>query len=160
MAKSSWIDKVISGLSEGAKKDGKAKKLIELLIEDYEKTTHLESLLRVENQHLAYPNLQKEVDNVITAKKRHAGVLSNMITELGGAVPDLAKAENNIYPKGNFHEILEEESELHNVMADHVNLADDFGYSEFAEKLRDIRSEDYELIEKLERTIMRVNAEI
>lgn len=161
MAKITWIDKVIAELNHKPAGQKKAtRKIIDFLQENYETLGRLRKLLSVESKHIAYHHLRQKLEDVVVAEKRHADVIHKLLRELGGQVKAEAGENEKMFAKGNFCEVLRIFSELQNRLAEQVNVAEDYGYQQTADKLNKIKNENYHLIETIERVVMCTNAEV
>jgi len=161
MTKIAWIDNAIERLEKKSRSNGKFReKLIDFLKADYQMLRKMAQLLEVEGKHLAYDHLRKEVIDLAEVKRQQAQVVRELINELQGQVSDVSEQNDPVYAKGNFREIFAKETLVVEMLTDHANLAEDYGYAHVARQLREIKEENYRSIEQLERVIMRVNTEI
>ncbi len=155
-----WIDKLLEKLNSNPSESERGKaKLIDLLKEDVVRLQKLTRQLEVEQKHLPYEHLRMEVQEMAEQKRRSIQSLQEIIQKLGGdgTVPEL---KEEIFPRGHFKDVVSNEVELYTTLSDHANIAEDEGFSWIGEALRRIRDENYESIEKIERIIMRINAEV
>jgi rubrerythrin len=161
MKKTGWIDQVISGEMEKSKGNGKIQiKMLEDLKLDYRKITDSMNLLMNEGKNLAYPQLQSEIDQMVSEKAKHAKILESLVTQLGGKIEESKNQPVISLAKGNFKEIFSLETELNELLTEHANFAEDYGFFEISDNLRTIRNQKAQLNEQLERIIMRINTEI
>ncbi len=160
MAKIAWIDNVIEKLESGPQREeSRREEVREFLLQDYARLLEIARRLEVESAHVAYPQLRQEIMELVEKKRGFARKIQELVEELGGTVnaePDLEE----IYPQGNFREVFNAEGELYDMLTDHSNLAEDYRMFHIAKQLRDMKDENYELVEKLEQIIMRINGEI
>ena len=160
MSPIAWIDNAIEKLEKKTGRNGKLrKKLIDFLKADYRMLRKIAQLLKAEGKHLAYAHLKAEVNGLAEVKQQQADSLRELINKLEGGESKVAE-EDPVYPKGNFREVFAKEAVLQEMLGDHANLAEDYGYASIARQLREIKEENYNSIEQLERIIMRINTEI
>lgn len=161
MTKIAWIDNAIEKLGRKTESNGKFReKLIEFLKADYQMLRKMAQLLETEGNHLAYDHLRKEVLDLAQVRQQQADTVRRLMEELSGEAADVSEQDDPVYAKGNFREIFAKETLLVEMLTDHSNLAEDYGYAHIARQLREIKEENYRSIEQLERVIMRVNTEI
>jgi hypothetical protein len=161
MKKKGWIDQLISGEMKKDKGRGKIQsKMLEDLMLDYRKINDSMNLLMSERKNLAYPQLQSEIDQMVSEKAKHAKIVESLISQLGGMVEQSTKQAVTSLAKGNFKEIFSLETELNELLTEHANFAEDYGFFEISDNLRTIRNQRAQLNEQLERIIMRINTEI
>jgi hypothetical protein len=161
MKKKGWIDQLISGEMKKDKGRGKIQsKMLEDLMLDYRKINDSMNLLMSERKNLAYPQLQSEIDQMVSEKAKHAKIMESLISQLGGMVEQSTKQTVTFLAKGNFKEIFSLETELNELLTEHANFAEDYGFFEISDNLRTIRNQRAQLNEQLERIIMRINTEI
>jgi hypothetical protein len=159
MNESSWIDRLISNFADKTGSNKRTKvKILGFLEDDYLTAMHLADMITVEGARIRYPYLKEEVDQLAQKNRKFANLLKEIIMQSGGE--PVKKPSESYFPRGNFKIIFDKMSEWQNTLVGHLNFSEEYGYSEIAEQLSDIRRENYELIEKLERVIMRINTEI
>jgi FtsZ-binding cell division protein ZapB len=160
MAKIAWIDSVIEKLESGPHREASRRaEVIGFLQQDRAKLLEIARRLEVEAQHVAYPHLRDEIHQLVEKKRGFAEKLRALVEELGGRVEADPEPET-VFPRGNFRDVFNAESELYDQLTDHSNLAEDYRLFHVAKQLRDVKTENNDLVEKLEQIIMRINAEI
>jgi len=161
MNKTGWIDQIISEQTVKGKGNPKTQsKLLEDLKLDHQKMIYSRNLLFNEGENLAYPQLKSEINQMITEKTRQAETMADLIFQLGGKIAEIQTRPANSLAKGNFKDVFSQETELNELLTEHANLAEDYGFFEIADSLRSIRNQKAQLNEQLERIIMRINTEI
>lgn len=160
MAKIAWIDKTISELETKTGKDEKVRrKIVEMLQEDYLKILDVARKLEVEGEHVAYPHVRDEIKTLVAKKRQFANKIKELAAELGSELRELPE-DGDYFAKGSFRDIFDSEKILFDLLTDHANLAEDYHFKHVAKQLRDIKYENEDMVENLERIIMRINAEI
>ncbi len=160
MSERSWIDTLITKFDVESHGNGKHKKqMLEYLKEDYVEIAQLNRIILLESEQLAYRHLSDELTELVKEKQEHADKIAGSIKELGGEAEN-PEDTGNLFPTGDFQRILDKESEQRGRLAEHENFAEDYGFGKIAELLRHIREENLLFVEKLERILMRFNAEI
>jgi len=161
MNKTSWIDQIISGQIVKGKGSLKTQsKLLDDLKLDHQKIIDSRNLLLNEGENLAYPQLKSEINQMLNEKTRHARLVAELISRLGGKMVENQRQAASSLAKGNFKAVFSLETELNELLTEHANFAEDYGFFEIADSLRSIRNQKAQLNEQLERIIMRINTEI
>lgn len=161
MNKTGWIDQVISEQMEKGKGSKKIQtKLLDDLKLDHRKINDSRNLLFSEGENLAYPQLKSEINQMMEEKAKHAEMVAELISRLGGKIGEIPAHPAKFMAKGNFKEVFSLETELNELLTEHANFAEDYGFFEISDSLRSIRNQKAQLNEQLERIIMRINSEI
>lgn len=161
MNRLNWIDQILSEQQENGRKNIKVqKRLMEDLKQDYRKILESRNMLASEGKNVAYPQLKSEINQLISEKNHHAEILKKLIFGLGGKVESEPEIPGENLARGHFKEIFMLDTELNELLTEHANFAEDYGYYEISDELRSIRDQQVHLNEQLERIIMKINTEI
>ncbi len=161
MNKLSWIDQILYEQQANGSKNIKAqRKLLEDLKQDYHKIIESRNMLMREAENIAYPQLKSDIQQMISEKDQHAQSLLKIIHELGGKREDIKDLPGEIFARGHFKDIFMLETDVSEMLTEHANYAEDYGFYEISDQLRSIRDQQVRLNEQLERVIMKINTEI
>jgi hypothetical protein len=161
MNKTGWIDQIISKQTEKGRGNPKIQvKLLDDLKLDHQKIIDSRNFLYNEGENLAYPKLKSEINQMVKEKDTHAKMVAELVTRLGGKIMEDQARPTESMAKGNFKEVFSLETELNELLTEHANFAEDYGFFEISDSLRSIRNKKAQLNEQLERIIMRINTEI
>lgn len=158
MEPGNWIDRFIKKLETNTSgNENRKHELIDKLQQDLRDELILSKELEAESKRLPYPHLVTEAQQLSSAKARHAGAIARLIETLGGQINREEIDKYSPAPDGKFNEIFLVETQLGVRLAEHANWAEDNGFRHEARVLRDIKDENSDHIEKIERLIMRYN---
>ncbi len=92
----------------GELEDSKNKDLLELLQESYQREMTEAARLQSHARDLRYEHLQKKLIEIAEAEKRHAEILKNLITKLGGTPPEVQTEKATDEDKPTFQKLIED----------------------------------------------------
>ncbi|MFQ5584832.1 MAG: hypothetical protein ACE5GL_10390 [Calditrichia bacterium] len=159
MNKVSVVDRLIKGLDTDVKnKEQRRKDLLNRLKEIYREIMLHSKLLTAEAESLPYDHLRKEALKIANEKTETAKMIEKLLLDSGGSVNKEQFGNYDPDPTGDFTEILKLENSIKEKVLDQSLWAEDYGFFSEAKLLRDLKDKHYNHQERLERIIMKLNA--
>ncbi len=136
----------------GELENPKNKDLLELLHEGYQKEITEAARLQSHAQDLHYDHLRKKLIEIAEAEKKHADILRNLITKLGGTPPEIQTQKISDESKPTFQKLIEDlETETNDYWEtlDVIFNSEQRGHLEVIPELEKIREEEAKLRDEL-----------
>jgi len=146
--KSSKSFKNLFGELEGSK----SKELLELLQKDYQKEIEEAARLQSHAQDLRYEHLRNKLIEIAQVEKKHADILKNLITKLGGTPPEVQTEKPTDQAKPTFQKLIEDletETDDYWETLDAIFNSEQKGHLEIIPELEKIRAEEATLRDEL-----------
>lgn len=159
MNKVSVIDRLIKGLETDVKnKEQRRKELLKRLKEIYREIMLHSKLLAAEAESLPYEHLREEALIIAGEKTETAKMIEKLLLDAGESVNKEQFGNYHPDPTGDFTEILKLENLIKEKVLDQSLWAEDYGFYSEAKMLRNLKDKHYNHQERLERIIMKINA--
>jgi len=136
----------------GELEDPKNKDLLELLQENYQKEMAEAARLKSHAQELRYEHLRKKLIEIAEAEKKHADILKNLITKLGGTPPEVQIEKASDESKPIFQKLIEDLETKTNDYWETLEVifnSEQKGHLEIIPELETIREEEAKLRDEL-----------
>jgi len=128
------------------------KDLLELLQETYQKELTEAARLKSHAQDLRYEHLRNKLTEIAEAEKRHADILRNLITKLGGTPPEVHTDHASDESKTTFQKLIEDletETKDYWETLEVIFNSEQKGHLEVIPELEKIREEEARLRDEL-----------